>query len=95
MQNFVKIVLGIGFLLAGSNSFSQEFNTGICLGYNVIHDEQRIKHEESSSTTLGAIFEWRPNHAIFSLNSGARVIMDSETSNVSFPFYFKFSHSCL
>jgi len=77
-------------LLLGVVSQAQELNAGIGLGYNVIQGDNRIDFDEKSSATIGAIFEWRPIHAIFSLNTGARVITDPASANVAFPFYLKF-----
>jgi len=78
------------FVICCQIAYSQELNTGICVGLNSIPDDEEIVPDEKNSATLAAVVEYRPDKAFFSLNTEARFIFEEENTVVHFPLSFKF-----
>lgn len=68
---------------------AQELNIGSNLGYKFIRESQEIYRDEKNAITFSGMLEFRPNHAIFSLNSEVRCLFEKETI-IQFPFFLKF-----
>lgn len=68
---------------------AQELNLGSNSGYKFIRESQEIYRNEKNAVTFSGILEFRPKHAIFSVNSEVRCLFEKETI-VQFPFSLKF-----
>jgi hypothetical protein len=85
----MKNIFVLIFSLNSLSLCAQELNIGSNLGYKFIKDSQAIYRGEKNALTLGGVFEFRPKHAIFSLNAEARCFFEKKII-VQFPIYLKF-----